>query len=543
MHLWGFITSIRGLLDRWERQLYIQVQQYLQQFIQQNLHHQLRQGRIGLEKESLRVSADGIIAPTPHPKAFGAALTHPYITTDFAEPMLELITPPQQGLDETLQYLDDLHRFVYQHLDDEYLWASSMPCVLNDNKAIPIANYGRSNVGRMRTIYRRGLSHRYGASMQVISGVHFNYSFSDEFWQSYQSIHQSPLAPQDFINQHYFGLIRNLQRNGWLVSYLFGASPAVCKSFLHGKIHPLAHFDPYTDYEPDGVSMRMGDIGYQNHQEDETGVKANYDNVIAYVDSLTQALGTSHPLYEKIGLIKAGKYRQLNTALLQIENEYYSTVRPKQILQANERPVTALRQRGVQYVELRSLDVNIFEPLGVSEAQLRFLQLLFYFCLFQPSPKINLSERKAIDDNQQQVAHHGRNPQLKLQQQGQSVFMRDWGLSICENMQEIAATLDQGLQDNPYQQVLTEQIAVLKDPDKTPAAQMLQQMRDNKESFFQFSERLSQQHRAFFKSSALSKTKQQNFQKLAQHSLQQQQKIEQQPQLSFAEFLALQTIK
>ncbi len=521
--------------------LYAQAQKNLNLLVQTQ-QPLLAQGLIGLEKESLRVSSRGVIAQSPHPVRLGSALTHPYITTDYAEPMLELITPPQASLGSALQFLCDLHRFVYQQLaDDELLWASSMPCVLADEEAIPLAYYGSSNLSQMKTIYRRGLGYRYGRKMQVISGVHVNYSFSLDFWQVYRDLQQARQPLQGFINQQYFGLIRNLQRYGWLIPYLFGASPAVCNSFLHGKIHPLARFDDCTDYEPDGVSMRMGDIGYQNHQEDKTGIKACYDSIDTYVASLVKALTTSCPLYEKIGLLdKTGCYRQLNTCLLQIENEYYSTVRPKQVLQAGERPITALQNRGVRYVELRSLDVNTFDPLGINEEQLRFLQLLFIFCLLQPSPLIDANERHAIDANQSAVAHHGRKPQLKLQRAGEAVSMRQWGLELCQQMQPIAEILDADWPQKPYQHVLNAQRETLLDPDNTPAARMLAEMRQHKESFFQFACRLSQQHKRFFHSSPLSLNQQHYFQDLAQQSLEEQRQIEHSDHLSFAEFLTQQ---
>ncbi|MDX1346279.1 MAG: glutamate--cysteine ligase, partial [Sedimenticolaceae bacterium] len=319
----------------------------------------LRQHLIGLEKESLRVAIDGTLSQRPHPRALGSALTHPSITTDYSEAMLELITPPMSTAGEALSMLCDIHKFVYDNIGDEILWSTSMPCVLAGETNIPIALYGSSHAGRMKHIYRVGLGHRYGKVMQVISGVHFNYSVDPHFWPLHAEMQGWTGDLQPLINDAYMGMVRNLQRYGWVIPYLFGASPAVCKSFFGDKTVTMLEFDKGTFYEPYATSLRMSDIGYQNQKEESVGIKANYDSLQSYIDSLRCAIETPAPLWEMIGLKEAdGAWRQLNTNILQIENEYYSTVRPKQVLQGMEKPVSALQSRGIRYIELRSLDVN-----------------------------------------------------------------------------------------------------------------------------------------------------------------------------------------
>ena len=255
--------------------------------------------RIGLEKETLRVSPQGSISQTPHPLQLGAALTNPYVTTDYSEALLELVTPPCDSVASAMAFLSETQKFVFTKLDDEILWATSMPCVVAGETSIPIAQFGSSNAGMMKTVYRRGLGHRHGRVMQVIAGVHFNYSLSAEFWKTYQESEGSHAAEQSFINEGYFAILRNLQRLGWLVPYLFGASPAVCKSFLGDGPTSLQDFDENTYYEEYATSLRMGDIGYQNNKENETGIKANYDNLDKYIDSLSRAISTPCPEYEK----------------------------------------------------------------------------------------------------------------------------------------------------------------------------------------------------------------------------------------------------
>lgn len=498
----------------------------------------LKQGRIGLEKECLRVNAAGKLSQGPHPDALGSALTNPYITTDYSEALLELITPPCSRMSEALNFLRDAQQFVYHHINDELLWATSMPCVVAGDPHIPVAYYGNSNAGRMKTVYRLGLGHRYGRTMQVIAGVHFNYSFSDDFWAAFQTHEGESGALRDFTDARYFGLLRNLQRVGWIVPYLFGASPAVCKSFLHGKDSTLAEFDANTFYEPYATSLRMGDIGYQNNKESESGIKADYDSLETYTESLIQAVTTPCPEYARIGVKVDGEYRQLNANILQIENEYYSTVRPKQPPLPGEMPIMALKRRGVQYIELRSLDVNAFHPLGIDQTQLYFLEALMLYGLFETSPPISAAERIEIDANEMSVAHRGREPGLSLQRQGRSVPLQSWALELCDALQPLCEALDRDEQGSPYRDSLAQQRAAIEDPERTPSAAMLAEMRDRGEGFFAFAQRMSQQHYRYFHELPGSAEVEDIFGAEATASLQRQQAIEAADDLSFDDYLA-----
>ncbi|HQU16472.1 MAG: glutamate--cysteine ligase [Chromatiales bacterium 21-64-14] len=497
----------------------------------------LRAGKVGIEKETLRVSPDGKITQTPHPQALGAALTHPHITTDYSEALLEFVTPAFTDISEVLGFLRDTQQFVYAQLRDEILWATSMPCVVAGETSIPIARYGSSNAGTMKTVYRRGLGHRYGRVMQVIAGVHFNYSFNDALWPVLQELEGDRRAPHVFSSERYFGVLRNLQRLGWLVPYLFGASPAVCKSFLGGKPTTLAEFNTTTYYEPFGTSLRMGDIGYQNNKETETGIKANYDGLEAYIQSLEHAISTPWPAYEKIGVVVNGQYEQLNPNLLQIENEYYSTVRPKQLLNGNEKPIHALRSRGVRYVELRSLDVNAFDPLGVHEDQLRFLEALMVFCLIQDSPRIDARERREIDYNELAAAHRGRDPDLQLQRGGREVTLRDWASEVCESMEAVCALLDGDRDDRPYAASLEIQRRAVQEPQRTPAARMLAELRTTGEGFYDFARRMSLEHQRYFSSLPVDEDRFRWFRELGARSHAEQATMEAADEIPFGEYL------
>ena len=353
----------------------------LDQLLEHDRQHLLCGGFKGIEKESLRISGNGFIAQTAHPVALGSALTHPTITTDYSEALIELITPPFANITDSLAYLHQVHQFVYANLDEEILLNASMPCGIDGDLSIPIADYGRSNIGKMKHVYRHGLWHRYGRTMQAIAGIHFNYSVPEALWPVLHQQENSPLSLEDFKNAAYFGLIRNFQRLGWLILYLFGASPAICKNFFKSRPELMAQFEEHdtgTLYHPYATSLRMSDIGYKS--KNQANLKIDYNSLTGYVESLSQAINTPYPDYEKIGVKVEGQYQQLNCNILQIENEFYSTIRPKQIINSGEKPTLALKKRGVRYVEMRSLDLDLFNPIGIDEGKARFIEALLLTC-------------------------------------------------------------------------------------------------------------------------------------------------------------------
>ncbi|HZC77158.1 MAG TPA: glutamate--cysteine ligase, partial [Ktedonobacterales bacterium] len=275
-------------------------EQHLSRLVNSGEPQILQGGRKGVEKESLRVMPDGHLAHTPHPVLFGSALTNEHITTDYSEALIELVTPAFTHSWELLQYLLDLHQFVYRHLGEELLWATSMPCAIDGDADIPLAQYGSSHVGHMKTVYRNGLGLRYGRMMQAISGVHFNYSFPLPFWEAYAALRGERSGGREFISASYFDLLRNYRRHGWLVLYLFGVSPVVCKSFLRGRDVQLEEFGPGTAYAPHATSLRMSDVGYRNRNQ--AGLTVSVNNLAEYVRDLQRAITTPHPPYEALGV-------------------------------------------------------------------------------------------------------------------------------------------------------------------------------------------------------------------------------------------------
>ncbi|MDJ0956605.1 MAG: glutamate--cysteine ligase [Arenicellales bacterium] len=492
-------------------------------------------GKKGVEKESLRVTQDGSIAQTPHPLALGSALTHPYITTDYSEALLEFITPPCTDVRSVREFLSQIHKYVYSKLDDELLWATSMPCLIADEHSIPIAFYGTSNVGTMKNVYRRGLGYRYGRTMQAIAGVHFNYSLPENLWPLFQEVVGDSRELQQFISDSYFCLIRNFQRLGWVIPYLFGASPAVCKSFFSNGPDWLEDFDQHTYFNRYATSLRMSDIGYKNQVQENLDI--SYNNLEDYVRGLTRAIETPFPEYEKTGVVVNGEHLQLNANVLQIENEYYSFVRPKQVAQSGEKPTLALKRRGVQYVEIRALDVDLFDPVGVNENQMRFMEMFLIFCLLQESPPISTDEQKKIDHNQQTVACCGRTPSLKLLRNSTQVLLQQWANEIYQAMLPVAEILDQSEEGSPYSKALGAEFSAIEDPEQTPSARLLEDMRRNEQSFFHYAMDVCEQHNEYFQRLDMPPERVTFFEKEARVSIQRQKEIESADQISFEEYL------
>ena len=494
----------------------------------------VRHGLRGIEKECLRIDVDGRLSREPHPRALGAALTHPHITTDYSEALLEFVTPACATNWETLQFLCDIHCFVAQNLGDELLWAQSMPCVVGPDEDVPIAYYGESNLGRMKTIYRRGLGHRYGRAMQAIAGIHFNYSLPVGFWAAYQDNEKSDQDDSAFISDQYLRMARNYRRNAWVLIYLFGASPALCKSFPLRAGHGLEELDPHTWYLPYGTSLRMSDVGYRNKSQARLQISLN--SLTEYVGGLTTAVTSSSPEYERIGVEVDGEYRQLNTNMLQIENEYYAAVRPKPKAKSGSRPTVALRQGGVEYLEIRTLDLNVADPIGVNQTQLRFIEALLLYCLFADSPPIDALEQAEIDQRELLVAREGRRPGLEIPVGGAGVLLQRVGLDLLAEITPFAELLD--VTDEGYADALEQQRSAMAEPELTPSAQLLADMTTRGQSYLDFMLEVSGAHAAYFRALTLAEDRKREFAELARTSVEDARDLEDNTQESLDDYLA-----
>jgi len=444
----------------------------------------------GIEKEGLRVDEQGILARTPHPARLGSALTNEHVTTDYSESLLELITGTHDNVDALLAELADTHRHVYTVLDHELIWNQSMPATLPPEPEIPIAWYGTSNTGMLKHVYRRGLAERYGKTMQCIAGVHYNFSLPETLWSVLDT---QPGSDQDRRSRGYIGLIRNFTRYSWLLMYLFGSAPALASGFLQGQDHALDKLGDHTLYLPYATSLRMSDLGYQNKAQSQ--LKLCYNDLDTFLGRLYGAVTQPWPDYQKIGTHRDGEWIQLNTNVLQIENEYYSSIRPKRATGRCERPITALAERGVQYVEVRCLDIDPYSPVGIDATTARFVDAFLLFCTASDSPFFPANgycQRSA--DNFSVVVKEGRKPGLTLDRDGQTIGLAQWGHELLDQIAPYAALYDSAMGGTAYADALAAQRAKLDQPDTTPSARLLAELKDSGLSFHDYSLALSRKH-------------------------------------------------
>ncbi|GAA0857637.1 glutamate--cysteine ligase [Aliiglaciecola litoralis] len=491
----------------------------------------------GVERETLRINPNGSLSQKAHNPDLGSALTHETITTDFSESLLEFITPPESNPDVTLAQLADVHKYVMQKIDEERLWPLSMPCFIDGEDNIPIAQYGSSNVGKMKTLYRTGLKNRYGSMMQAIAGVHFNFSLPESFWQVWLENSAQQVANKETISAAYFAMIRNYRRFCWLIPYLYGASPAICSSFIRGKKTslPFQKLGKGTLYLPYATSLRMSDLGYTNSEQ--SGLKICYNHLDSYISSLRRAINTPSDKYQKFAGKKDGKYQQLNANVLQIENELYSPIRPKQPTQPLEKPTDALERRGVSYIEVRALDVNPFSAVGIDKEQFYFLDVFLTFCLVAPSEAMNDEQYAQTEKNLKSVVINGRDPALKLQHLTESMSIPQWSESLFEKMRGVAEALDKANSTAAYSRSLETQWQKIIDPSLTPSETLLNTLLSEGKDNGTLGVELAQKYRDELLSTPFKQFDIQTFERQASDSLALQRQKEQANTLSFDDFL------
>lgn len=503
----------------------------------------------GVEKEGLRVLSDSSIAQTAHPLALGSALTHPSITTDYSEALLEFITPKLVGVEQTIDFLSDLHCFTLANIEEELIWPASMPSKLDGDKSIPIANYGSSNIGMMKHVYRQGLGVRYGRIMQSIAGIHYNFSLPDAFWAEYQSRlakeqnnsddtdkPEYPMSLQDFKSAHYFSLIRNFRRYSWLLHYLFGASPVLDKSFLNRRRdHNLERFSDNTFGMPYATSLRMSDLGYQNSAQEELHV--SYASLDDYVTTLSDAIQQAYKPYQELGVKKGDSYHQLNTNVLQIENEYYSDIRPKRVTCSGEKPIAALRERGVEYIEVRILDINPFLAEGLDAEQIRFLDAFLIYCLCSQCPGQSDTGCPEIKSNQRDVILRGRDPDLTVLKDNERVPFASAANELLDALLETANLLDSAHGGKLYADAIAAQRAKVEDSSLTPSGRIMDLVKDGQD-FLDIAKEQATLHKQTFAQKKCDDEIVEKMRGFAEQSIAEQQQIEKADTISFAKYLA-----
>ncbi|MGY3311350.1 glutamate--cysteine ligase [Pantoea ananatis] len=492
----------------------------------------------GIERETLRVQPDGHLATTAHPESLGSALKHDWITTDFAETLLEFITPVDHSIDHMLAFLRDVHRHVARELGEERMWPFSMPCLIEDADKITLAQYGKSNIGRMKTLYRQGLKNRYGALMQTISGIHYNFSLPLSFWQAWADVKDYE-SGKETISAGYLRLIRNYYRFGWIIPYLFGASPAICSSFLQGgeSALPFDTDNKGTLWLPYATSLRLSDLGYTNKSQSSLGI--TFNSLEGYVSALKKAIKTPSEDFVKMGTRDAdGNWLQLNTNVLQIENELYAPIRPKRVTRSGEAPSDALQRGGIEYIEVRSMDINPFSPIGVDENQVRFLDLFLIWCTLADAPEMSSDELQCSRQNWNRVVLEGRKPNLKIAVGcGEAEYsLVEVGKTLFADLRRVAEALDSNQGTTEYQQVCDELVASFDDPELTYSARILKAMKESGVTGTGIA--LAEQYQQLLVNEQLEVLKPEDFARQAQASVAAQQQLEANDTLDFETYLA-----
>ena len=485
--------------------------------------------RRGIEKEGLRVTPGGSLAMNPHPPALGSALTHPYLTTDYSEALLELISPTCREVEEVLGWLADLHRFLLRKLDGELLWGGSMPCALGPDDSIPVARYGTSNLARMKTTYRLGLQHRYGPRMQMVAGLHYNFSLPEAFWPVYQSVAGDRGPLRDFITASYFSLVRNCHRHSWLLPYLFGASPVADASFPGRRRHDLQPLPGGDWCRPWGTTLRMGELGYRSRVQEAVMVSCN--SLDDYILSLARSLHRPHPDYQRIGVREGDDYRQLSDSILQIENEFYSPVRPKRTTRRGQTPLAALREGGVEYVEVRCLDLNPERPLGLDAEAIRFLDTFLLHCLLEESPPMDEACYRRNLANFHAVTARGRQPGLELETDSGRRPLAEWGAELLGGIRQTARLLDAAWGGEAHEAAVQAQALLIAEPQRCPSV---------REQGGSWTDWMLERSRAFaeqFRSEPGEPVRMEQLERLAPLSLRRQQELEAEDTLDFPAYL------
>lgn len=475
--------------------------QLLAFFAKDKNYELLMTGQWGIERETHRVNHDGSLALTPHPKQFTNKEASQSITLDFAESQLEFFTEPKDKIEDVIDELDKIYHFANKNINEELMWPFSMPPQLPDEKDIPIASFDYLDDGLDKETYREGLAVRYGKKIQMISGIHYNYSFDDALIDRLHQAFYSDLPKQMFIDQLYLRISRNVLKHRWLLVYLFGASPVVDQSYRSVfsekmQAHQSDWFrQKFTQEAIDqyAVSLRTSRFGYSTEIEDKYQI--SYNQLNEHIHDLREVLSIDNERYQKIGIEKSGKPIQLNTKELQSEAEFYAPIRFRQVQKSGETLLDALEKRGIRYFELRLLDLNPFAKLAITKDQMRFTHLFILFCLFEENNQFSQEEQMIANNNHQLVSLLGRQPGLKLlDAEENQVDLEVYAQEIIDKIMKIADLIDYVDRHHSYVELVKREESKLTDCSMLPSQQIVDYMEQAGESFIEFGMRLAKQY-------------------------------------------------
>ncbi len=467
--------------------------QMVQLFSSDDKAYLLNQGYFGIEREAQRITPKGDLALTPHPVVFGDKEDNKRITTDFSESQIEMITPTFDSVEEVYNSLKEIYAEVEKGISNELLWPLSMPPKLPNEELIPIAIFRQTKEGCEKTVYRNGLAYRYGKKMQMISGIHYNFSFNERMIQAIFERFGSKKNYIYFKNEIYLAIIRNFLRYRWLLIYLFGASPnfdATFSSVIEQQLKIVEKCCPEStallyNFNQNATSLRVSRFGYS----DINGGRINiyFNSLDEYITKLKKMLNTKSKKYSKADEHMSDKAVQLNTNILQKESEFYSSIRLKQNPAPGETQLSALEHKGVKYLEVRLLDINPYEKLGITLQQMHFLQVFMLYCLFERSPKIAQYEFERINSNHHMTALFGRMENLMLYGDDHKILpLQEFGRSIFRKLQVIADLMDKAGQDGKYSKSVADEYFKLEDLSLLPSERMQREMWETNNDFITY---------------------------------------------------------
>lgn len=422
--------------------------------------NELLTGDFGLEREGLRVTGAGKLATTPHPAIFGNKLRNPYITTDFSESQVEVVTPAYDTVSKTYAVLEGLCDIVNNEIGDEYFWPQSMPCDIPEDAEIPIAVYEGEENAEAAMAYRKGLIERYGGKKQLISGIHFNFSFTERFIDKLHDAVAPGMARKDFKDGVYLKLVRNYLRYRWLVIYLLGCSSALHESYIPECIRQMEPVGNDSYVLKTGTSFRNSVYGYKN----KIFLFPSYRTVKEYTEDVQSFVDK--------GLISAPK-------------ELYAQIRMK--AKGVDNILESLNEDGIKYLEIRTVDLNIFDKCGIAEKDLVFLHQFMLYLLVEDESDYADWQKEGLD-NEEKVAFYGLEPDLMIHQNGKEVSMTRWALEILEKMQKMDIELDLG--NSGVLKVMTDRVI---HPEHTYAYRMAEIVK--KEGYLEGMMRLSKAYK------------------------------------------------
>lgn len=411
----------------------------------QQLKDLLSKGSFGLEKEHIRIDNKGEIAKTKHPEVFEDKLNHPFVTNDFSESQVELITPVFDDIEQCYHMMGTLSELFVSSLEDELLWPGSAPPRILSEDDVDVAQFDDSPLGIKNTAYRNHLTSKYGKKKQTISGVHYNFSFDEKFIKRLYDLSEEDGPYRYFKDNMYLKLSRNLIRYSWLLTYLFGTSPATDRTYLEGCVMRMEKSDQGDPYFPYATSMRNGLCGYRNHNN----YIVSYDSVDNYINEIKQLMADGNILDER---------------------EYYSPVRLK--THQSDDFMSTLNNSGILYIELRVLDLDPFDPYGIALDTLKFVHLFMMFMLFKEATCFGSDMHDLSLKNYEHVASKGREPGLMVAIGHEEFVEMDLlGVELLEEMRSFLQSIDCGTYD--YNRLIDQMIIRFQEPETTLSAKVL----------------------------------------------------------------------